>query len=233
MNAQLNPARQGGYTLFEMLVALSLTGFLSIALLANVSMGARVWETVEDRSRQTVNGNVLEKVLRRHIELAVPLSVIAGDGSIAGSGPIYFEGSGQSLRFFTEAGAGAQPPGIYGVEFVVSGGPDSQSDPVLTIRRARIAIGSFDENQNVIWDESRLPLGGASAVFAYYGGTASDRQANWQQEWSGQPGLPDLVRLSLGSDQSAEIILVAPALDYSSARMSAGKFEQYFANIRS
>lgn len=236
MSAQGYQTRQGGYTLFEMLVALSLTGFLSTALLANVGMGARVWDTIEDRSRQSASGNVLEKVLRRHIELAVPLTVVAGTGSFIGGGqPVYFEGSSQSLRFFTEAGAGALPPGIYGVEFAISEGTDEQESPLLTVRRARIAIGGLGEDEQVVWDESRLPLNGGGAVFEYYRGPGSFGEAGdagWRREWTGQRTLPVLVRLSFGSGQLAEVILIAPALDYSAATMPARKFEQYFANIR-
>ncbi|MCH8861870.1 MAG: prepilin-type N-terminal cleavage/methylation domain-containing protein [Proteobacteria bacterium] len=245
MSAQGYLTRQGGYTLIEMLVALSLTGFLSTALLANVGMGARVWDTIEDRSRQSANGNVLEKVLRRHIELAVPLSVTAGEGSVMGGGqPVYFEGSSQSLRFFTEAGAGALPPGIYGVEFAISEGTaisegrDEQDSPVLTVRRARTAIGGPGEDQHVIWDESRLPLNGSGAVFEYYSGPGGSAGrgatgiSGWRREWTGQRALPELVRLSFGDGELAEVIVIAPALDYSTATMSARAFEQYFANIR-
>lgn len=246
MSGQSYRTRQGGYTLIEMLVALSLTGFLSTALLANVGMGARVWEAIEDRSQQAASGTVLDKVLRRHIELAVPLFITAGTGSYAGAGrQIYFEGSSRNLRFFTEAGAGAQPPGIYGVEFDIafdiSNGDDDhegRGGPVLTVRRARVAISGLGEGQRVIWDESRLPLGASDAVFEYYGvGGGPDnpggaKDADWHREWSGQQALPKLVRLSIGSGQLAEIILVAPALDYSSAITSAAKFDQYFANIR-
>lgn len=239
MSAQGHLTRQGGYTLFEMLVALSLTGFLSTALLANVGMGARVWDTIEDRSRQSASGNVLEKVLRRHIELAVPLTVTAGKGSVIGGGqPVYFEGSSHNLRFFTEAGAGALPPGIYGVEFAISEGTDEQDSPLLTVRRARIAIGGAGEDQHVIWDESRLPLNGSGAVFEYYSGPVglAGRGATgisgWRREWTGQRALPELVRLSFGDGELAEVIVIAPALDYSTATMSAHAFEQYFANIR-
>ncbi len=239
MSAQGYLTRQGGYTLIEMLVALSLTGFLSTALLANVGMGARVWDTIEDRSQQNASGNVLEKVLRRHIELAVPLSVTAGTGAVLGGGqPVYFEGSSQSLRFFTEAGAGALPPGIYGVEFAISESTDDQDSPLLTVRRARIAIGGLGEDQRVIWDESRLPLNASGAVFDYYGGPGSsagqDAAGNtgWRREWTGQRALPELVRLSFGSGELARVILIAPALDYSAATMPAREFEQYFANIR-
>ncbi len=226
-NANRDANRQGGYTLLEMLVALSLTGFLSTALLANVGMGARVWEKVEDRSRESAGGNVLDKVLRRHIELAVPLSVAGASRRQA----IYFEGHSRGLRFFTEAGAGALPPGIYGVEIGLA---DDRGSPVLSVRRARVAIGSLGEGQGVAWDESRLPLQGGGASFAYYGRQGDAEGPDWHQEWTGQGGLPDLVRLSFGggkAELSARTIVIAPAQDYSAATMPARQFEAYFANI--
>lgn len=232
MSAQGHLARQGGYTLFEMLVALSLTGFLSTALLANIGLGARVWETVEDRSHQSAASNALDKVLRRHIALAVPLSVTADASSRMVGGQVYFEGDSQRLRFFTEAGAGALPPGIYGVEFDISGNAGQRKNSVMTVRRARAAVGGLGGNENVIWDESRLPLGNGDAVFEYYGSRPGNGDAGWQQDWSGRRALPELVRLLVGSGQSAEIVVIAPALDYSAATMPAGKLAQYFADIR-
>lgn len=216
--------RQAGYTLIEMLVALSLTGFLSTALFANVGMGVRVWDTVEDRSQRAAAGNILDKVLRRHIELAVPVGVTAG----AARQEIYFEGSSLNLRFFTEAGAGAMPPGIYGVEFHLS---DDQDDPSLLVRRARASVGGFGEDQIVVWDESRLSLADGEATLAYYGRLDGNGDAAWHPEWSGQRALPDLVRLSFGSDDQAGTMLVAPALDYSAAKMARQQLDLYFANI--
>jgi general secretion pathway protein J len=231
MRAQRHSNRQAGYTLVEMLVALSLTGFLSTALLANVGMGARVWETVEDRSQQSAGGNVLDKVLRRHIRLAVPLTV-GGAGGASGRQAVFFEGDSRGLRFFTEAGAGALPAGIYGVEI---GFDEDHGDAVLRLRRARLAIGSLGEGQGVAWDESRLPLQFVGATFAYYGRQGGDNEADWHREWSGQRSLPDLVRLSFGGSeagQSARSIVIAPAQDYSAATISARQFDDYFANIR-
>lgn len=228
MNARMNARRktgEQGYTLVEMLVALSLTGFLSVALFANVGMGARVWDIVEDHSQETASGNILYRVVRRHIELAVPVGVTRG----ATRQQIYFEGNGQTLRFFTEAGAGAQPPGIYGVEFDLSGEKDST---MLSVRRARMAIGDFRESQTVVWDESRLPLKGNEAELAYYGRLDGDQGAEWHREWSGQRALPKLVRMSFGSGERAETILIAPRLGFSTAKIDPGQFDRYFMNIQ-
>ena len=229
MNAERKSARQGGYTLLEMLVALSLTGFLSTALFANVGMGVRVWDRVEDRSQQAAAENVLDKVVRRHIELAVPVGLTAGTARQQ----IFFEGRSQNLRFFTEASAGAMPPGIYGVEFQISDGQDNKA---LFVRRARVAIGGFGggfrEDQYVVWDESRLMLAGRKADLAYYGHLDGDGEAEWHREWSGQRALPDLVRLSFGNGEEARTILIAPALYFSAAKMEPRQFDLYFANIQ-
>lgn len=217
--------RQAGYTLLETLVALSLTALLSMALFANVGMGARVWETVEDGSRQTITGQVLDRVLRRHIELAAPVTVTAA----VGGQRVYFEGDGRTLRFLTEARVGALPPGIYGVKLSLTEG---ENGPALHLLRARATVAGFQASRGVAWDESRLPLSDRGAVFAYYGRPAGAEDAEWREEWSGQRLLPDLVRLSFAGGESAKTIIIAPVLDYSAARMSAEKFDAYFADVQ-
>lgn len=225
MSAERISTLQDGYTLLEMLVALSLTGFLSTALFANVGLGARVWDKVEDRSQQAAAENVLDKVVRRHIELAVPVGLTAG----ATRQQIFFEGRSRNLRFFTEASAGAMPPGIYGVEFQISGDQDNKA---LLVRRARVAIGGFHEDQYVAWDESRLMLAGREVDMAYYGHLDGDGEAEWHREWSSQRALPDLVRLSFGNGEEAKTILIAPVLDFSVVKMAPRQFDLYFANIQ-
>ena len=101
----------------------------------------------------------------------------------------------------------------------------------MLVRRARLSVGGFSDDQIVVWDESRLFLAGGEANLAYYGRLGGNEDAAWHREWTNQRVLPDLVRLSFGSGEQAETILIAPALDYSAAKMARQQLDLYFANI--
>lgn len=231
MTAGRMGGNEWGYTLLEMMVALSLTGVLSTALVGNVGLGARVWEVTETQSHNMALSSVLEKTLRHQLSLAAAVTVTTERGQ----GQIFFEGDSKRLRFVTEAGAGAFSRGLYGVTLSLQGPEHAGGDPVLIFGRARTALGRVNRDAIPAWDESVLPLvAGAAenARLAYFGRQDADREPHWHSAWSGQRKLPMLVKLSFGDDQqeqSARDIVVALATDISIVNLSSQTIESHFS----
>ena len=64
----MSTARAGqGFTLLELLVAITLLGLLMAALLGGLRLGARVWETGEDRLDASARIQVVQDFLRQRL----------------------------------------------------------------------------------------------------------------------------------------------------------------------
>ena len=64
-----------GFTLLELLVAITLLGLLMAALLGGLRLGARVWETGEARLDASARVQIVQDFLRQRITEALPFEV--------------------------------------------------------------------------------------------------------------------------------------------------------------
>jgi general secretion pathway protein J len=92
------PADEGdeaGFTLVEVLVAVTLLSLLSMALFSSVRFGVTAWQRGTERADQIHTSMAVQEVLRRLIGEAYPL--LLSDG--AGNGLVDFAGTATSLDF--------------------------------------------------------------------------------------------------------------------------------------
>src|SRR5690348_9183538 len=66
----LHPTSQRGFTLVELLVALSLMALISIALFGGMRFGMRAWETGTQRIDQATRIELVQSLLRRQLSQA-------------------------------------------------------------------------------------------------------------------------------------------------------------------
>ncbi|MDH3594369.1 MAG: prepilin-type N-terminal cleavage/methylation domain-containing protein, partial [Rhodospirillales bacterium] len=70
--------RSGGFTLVELLVALTLLGLIFVALFGGLRFGTRTWETGNQRSEAFAEVEVMQSLLRRQLAQAVTLRTPKG-----------------------------------------------------------------------------------------------------------------------------------------------------------
>lgn len=199
-----------GFTLVEMLVALTLTATMSVAIVEALRFGQRSYEKVaraERVSRDIVNA---QRFLRRSIEAAYPQQRSRGS---SGSGPA-FEGEETQLEFVAPAPVASKGYGL---------------------NRYRISLASQDRDSRlhdvvVRWHpdtESRAEGDGSSEIllsnvksikweylerrqtFAATAGGA----AHWHAQWRARSDLPAAVRLNVefadrGAQRWPELIVM-------------------------
>ena len=95
MSRQHHSAR--GFTLLELLVAITLLGVLMAALFGALRLGARVWETGEARLDDSARVQVVQDFLRRRLGQTMPLTEVTDDPHAAGE--LLFAGEPDRLRF--------------------------------------------------------------------------------------------------------------------------------------
>jgi len=191
----MNPAvrkSDAGFSLLELLVAISLLAFLSLVLFGGLKFGRQVWKTAAEGTVSANAVRVFQDELRNNIERAHPLFI---------QDPVHphldFDGGPSQLAFL------APPPdGGGGLERFVVGSVGG-----TTMIAARPELANLTTATYV---NSLKGVGGMR--FAYFGQIKGEADASWHDEWRGQTRLPRLIRISALPARGVDwpVIVVSP-----------------------
>jgi general secretion pathway protein J len=188
------PARQRGFTLLELLVAITLLGVLMAALFGALYLGARVWETGEARLDASARVQVVQDFLRQQLGQTVPLTEIGQDPRAAPA--MLFVGESNGLRFVSllpaHLGGGANL-----MELALQPSPAGDGLEDLVLRMRPLDLAEEEEAASEL-EERVLVEAVARLEIAYFGAERPEAAPIWWQEWQGQRSLPALVRMRLG-----------------------------------
>jgi general secretion pathway protein J len=180
-----------GFTLLELLIAITLLGLLLAALFGGLRLGARAWERGEERLDESGRLQVVQNFLRERLAQAYPLSV----DDQAGRPLLAFEGTGDTLRFVTLM---PEHLGTGFAEFVLAVA-DRRDAKDLVVRWRRFDSPEDAQDTAAGEDEpqTKVLLEGIEALeIAYYGAVLRGEPAIWQEQWlDARVDMPQLVRL--------------------------------------
>lgn len=183
---------QSGFTLVELLVALTLFGLLSVALLGGLRFGTRAWESAEVASQRINGETAVRGILRRQIaQSEIPTPEKSNESRLN-----IFSGSEQRLEFTATA------PGYVGyggaTDFMLE---MAEGDLVLSWRVNRPDGDPERGYDNDLQEESqrrrRLLSDVAELKLRYFGLKERDRQGAWYDAWQEDGLLPSLVEITL------------------------------------
>lgn len=175
--------RNGGYTVLELIIALSLMSFLSLMLFGGLRFGTRAWETIDQSARSTDDVRLAQNWIYHEIAAAYPAYVRAPP-----PGHIEFSGTQDDIRFIAPVATALESAGYAHVQLRIVEGThgfdlmadESPESPTASTATARYVI-----------------IGGlSSASFSYFGKTSANEASAWHDRWEARTELPRLVRIT-------------------------------------
>jgi general secretion pathway protein J len=199
------PGREAGFTLLELLVAITVLGLLTGLLASGLGFGARVWERERRQLDQWSELQTVQELVRRMLSEAVPL---AGTASSGGQQSGAFLGSEDEVKFVGPPPAQSLVGGIYQYGLASRLEPDGTRlvltwrlrTPEGPKRRRRVSNDEpegMDMEQLQEGDEVVLAERLASVRFSFFGAEEQGSAARWRDRWQDPTRLPLLIRLAI------------------------------------
>jgi len=181
--------RVQGFTLLELLIGMTLVGFILALLFAGLNLGTRSWEAGEQRMVTSSRQAVVVDFIRRVIERTDPMRWRVGEED-----QLAFAGEAESLRF---VGALAMHEGTTGNHLIaldLARGENGR-DLVMRWRLPDLREPGFGPLEQA---EPKVLLKAIrSMTLAYFGAEADTEEPAWHDQWLNQKAPPELIRLRL------------------------------------
>lgn len=178
-----------GYTLVELLVALTLLGFIAVFLSGTFRFGARAWDASEQAIDRIGQVDAVQNLLRRELSQAILLSFVRA----AAEPEAVFAGTVDQVRFAAPLSIHREDAGLYVIELGVNDAA-SQGDLMLRWQVFRPDRSAGDPPTA---DPVVLLRDVSGIRFAYFGRLGEEIDADWHTEWRDVAALPDLIRVDV------------------------------------
>lgn len=216
----LDRSRSRGFTLVELLIALSLIGIITLLLFSGLRLGSRSWEAVDTLSARVADLRIARNFVERALRQTRQLSVVMDGVELA-----VFAGDAQALEWAAPLSAHVGIPGLYILRLtledageynrlvltrwllhpeILAGTDESPAWSPLMDQVGSVGdLGPFDRDLAAgAYGRTILLPQVARFRLDYFGQQSGDRQAagfgrEWSKEWIGQRELPEAVRLNL------------------------------------
>lgn len=199
------PDGSDGFTLVEVLVALSLFALLTLFLFNGVRFGNRAVAVGGSKMERTAAIALAEGFLRAQLARAQPLTI----ASAAQHPVIAFDGEADRLDFVSLPPAYLSIGGFQWFRIALDG--------IEPHRRLIVQWQPIDPNggaPDAFGPASVLLEGVASATFSYFSAGDREHPAAWYEGWKDAPVLPDLIslRITFADGEIAPELVVTPRL---------------------
>lgn len=193
-----------GFTLLELLVALTLLGAMLILIYSALNIGLRAWDTGEKRVTEASHQRVVQSFLRRELSQVFPVRWRGIPES-----KIAFEGAKDEIKFVSmlTLGAAVREGGLqWGHLYVADDdAPGGKRRRTLFIKRSGFNLRAKD------WDgldaAKAIPLieGVKSFEIGYFGAENDTAEAQWTNEWTNALRMPQLIKITVQVDNGRDV----------------------------
>ena len=186
-----------GFTLLELLAAITVFALLAAILVGGFRFGTRVWEQAEGTSQQVLDIESAQALIRRLLAGALPFTAASEDGGVF----VEFVGTTNTLSFVTVAPVQAFVGALHTVTLIRTPAPTATGG-----MRLMLNVRPYEPNDEAQprkrrqvtdrLDKSVVLVDRAAAVdFLYFGGDENATAPRWQTTWVDRSTLPLLVAI--------------------------------------
>jgi general secretion pathway protein J len=180
-----------GFTLIEVVIAITLLGAMLVLLYSGLSFAVRSWDAGDANGRRVTDFRVAQNFLRREMSEIYPMR-----WADLATVKYAFEGTQRDVRFISSRPAGVSMGGLSAVGIALERGKDGRSQD-LVMRRAPIYADVNDFGVLGSAEASILVPGVDSVQFAYFGSENDFTDPAWSDEWKNSLRMPQMLRMSV------------------------------------
>ncbi|WP_424363009.1 PulJ/GspJ family protein [Methylocystis parvus] len=200
-----------GFTLLELLLAVSILSLITASIMGGIHLGARAWDT----TRASESLDEVESAMRATAGLigrgySVSTEQLQQQSTTEGPPPP-FAGTANAASFVALSEGGAQWGGLILTEIGVDKGPEGSELAVWTRPyrpREGLAVGRGAMKKTVVLKNvAYFELSYFGAQQAQPGFGQQQRQPPaWSPAWASRTGLPELVSIKIGANRLGQVI---------------------------
>lgn len=196
--------RRNGFTLLELLLAISLLTLITASIMGGIHLGRRSWET----SRASEALDEIESAARATAMLIGKSFLVHPDQTNLGQTepPPVFLGAANHCRFVMLSEGGAQWGGLILTEIGVESGSGGDALAVWTaVYRPRDGLAPARETMR----KTVVLEGLAGLEISYFGAQRPEQAPAWGAAWSSSDALPALVSIKISARRLGRIVEAA------------------------
>ena len=192
--------RARGFTLVEMVVALTILGTMLILLYSGLTFALRSWDASDVNGQRTMDRRIGENFLRREVSELFPMR-----WKDPVTLKLAFEGDSTHLRFVSARPAGIAMGGLSLVSIDVEEDARNRRERHLVMRRAM----PDDEQKDFV------PLDKAEATIlipdvdsielSYFGAENDFAEPKWVDDWKYASRIPQMIRLRVKTAEGVQL----------------------------
>lgn len=188
--------RQGGFTLLEMLISVSILALIFALMAGGLRFGGAVWERAQRDQADKTDAPIAQNLLRRQLSQILPR--VRPDRKREKF--LAFDGERDRVRFVGAPPAHLGKPGQYLITISLDG-MEKQKRLVMSWRR--LAADLSDYSQERPEDSVILADSVSQGWFSYFGEGCRRDIRRWHDTWTDCGSLPELVKIALTLDQES------------------------------
>lgn len=198
-----------GFTLIEVLIAMTLLSIMVVLLFSSMRICAQSWEQGENKITEVNQVALVYNFFQRHLALAIPVSndflnqdtmnaaTQSGVGGITENDnkTFSFQGRKQSLQFVSVFPASAGRSGMQ--LFLIE--PRQQQDGEQVVNVTLTPFFPVAEGEEWRREEEVLLRHVSDFSLAYFGAAEGESAGSWHDEWLEKDVQPQLVKISIST----------------------------------
>ncbi len=177
-----------GFTLIEVLIALTLLSIMVVLLFTSLKICADSWEKGESKIAEVDEVGVVYNFFQRHLSAALPLWNDVKEGEKVFS----FQGKSQSLQFVSTFPASAEKPGPQ--LFSIFMQDEGQERVIKVLLTPFFPVADGEESQG---DPDTLIDHVSNFSLSYFGAEDATSESVWRDEWLEKKFQPKLVKIKI------------------------------------